>query len=203
MNYHATRISLNRPFLSREPPDLIKFPEAAEQFQFSRDICEASTNSILSIFQHFKTRHSLRNAPLSFVLGVIIAINATITIARGRHPEGIEVKDTVIPDMDALLAEMSHTWALAGDSRNKFRKTLFSRQRPVVEASASEVQASQITPKHSQLTGSREQDINLTFPDLLLGLGPSAEEDESYTQNMLADPHSWEPFASFAAFASL
>lgn len=131
MLYHISLISLHKPFL-RKP--LAKSPDAPSystpsisHLNESVSTCDSSSDIITSILRRFRAQHSLRNAPLSFVHGTIVAIDATLATAAYKSGGIPIVRDTNLPALDASLAELSHAWALASEARAGLRE-FFNRK---------------------------------------------------------------------------
>jgi hypothetical protein len=90
-------------------------------------MCEDSVETIVGILRRFSVQHTLKNAPLVFVYGLIAAIDASLAMASGRVPEDGPHPlpgEAVLLAMDTMLLELSHSWKIAGDARNGLRDRL-------------------------------------------------------------------------------
>ncbi len=129
MLYHTARISLNRPFVTtKSSASPCPSPASSSLYSGSIEICDTSADIIVSILNRFKPQGGLKTAPLMFVHGAIVAIDATLATAQHQSGGKPIVKDTNLPALDAALAELSHTWALAGGARTGLRDVLRQRQ---------------------------------------------------------------------------
>ena len=91
---------------------------------------------MVSVLQRFRSQHTLGNAPIMFVYGAIVASNAVLITSRhagGNGTSGPALKNTHFPALDLALSEMSVSWELAGQARNKFRAALSMRQQKLQE----------------------------------------------------------------------
>lgn len=137
------------PSLSEDKPENEKNP-LAKSFR----VCRAGAEGIVDVLQRFKSEHTLGNAPLLFVGGCILAMNAIIVTCRHMSNPSSLANDTLLPILDDALQDMAHSWSLAGEARLKFKSVLDAKARrsagPPTEAerhvpgsrSASEVPAS-------------------------------------------------------------
>lgn len=124
--YQTTRLRLNRPLLGRKWHGIYSKHRSNGVCQ-AFDICEDSIETVVGILRRFSVQHTLKNAPLVFVYGLIAAVDASLAMASGRAPE--EGSDplpgeTVLLTMDTMLLELSHSWRIAGDARNGLRDRL-------------------------------------------------------------------------------
>ncbi|KAE9580611.1 hypothetical protein CGMCC3_g3373 [Colletotrichum fructicola] len=131
--YHSTRISLNLPFiasigsmpsLSEDKPENEKNP-LAQSFR----VCRAGAEGIVDVLQRFKSEHTLGNAPLLFVGGCILAMNAILVTCRHMSNPSSLANDTLLPILDDALQDMAHSWSLAGEARLKFKSGLDAKTR--------------------------------------------------------------------------
>ncbi|KAK2774479.1 transcription factor [Colletotrichum kahawae] len=131
--YHSTRISLNLPFiasighmpsLSEDKPENEKNP-LAQSFR----VCRAGAEGIVDVLQRFKSEHTLGNAPLLFVGGCILAMNAILVTCRHMSNPSSLANDTLLPILDNALQDMAHSWSLAGEARLKFKSVLDAKIR--------------------------------------------------------------------------
>ncbi|KAF4839427.1 putative transcriptional regulatory protein [Colletotrichum siamense] len=131
--YHSTRISLNLPFiasigsmpsLSEDKPENEKNP-LAQSFR----VCRAGAEGIVDVLQRFKSEHTLGNAPLLFVGGCILAMNAILVTCRHMSNPSSLANDTLLPILDDALQDMAHSWSLAGEARLKFKSVLNAKAR--------------------------------------------------------------------------
>ncbi|KAK1848628.1 transcription factor [Colletotrichum chrysophilum] len=131
--YHSTRISLNLPFiasightpsLSEDKPENEKNP-LAQSFR----VCRAGAEGIVDVLQRFKSEHTLGNAPLLFVGGCILAMNAILVTCRHMSNPSSLANDTLLPILDDALQDMAHSWSLAGEARLKFKSVLDVKTR--------------------------------------------------------------------------
>ncbi|KAJ0124344.1 transcriptional regulatory protein [Diaporthe amygdali] len=140
--YHSTRICLNLPFLTstieremgtadtkqsherKNESPAIRLSHLAE----SARICELSSESLVDILHRFRAQHTLGSAPILLVYGAIVATNAVLVNLRHQHKNTneppLQIKDTALPALDSYLQELSVPWALAGEARIKFQRTL-------------------------------------------------------------------------------
>ncbi|KAF3802847.1 putative transcriptional regulatory protein [Colletotrichum gloeosporioides] len=128
-----TRISLNLPFiasighmpsLSEDKPENEKNP-LAQSFR----VCRAGAEGIVDVLQRFKSEHTLGNAPLLFVGGCILAMNAILVTCRHMSNPSSLANDTLLPILDDALQDMAHSWSLAGEARLKFKSVLDAKTR--------------------------------------------------------------------------
>ncbi|KAK5458234.1 hypothetical protein LTS15_004314 [Exophiala xenobiotica] len=129
--YQTTRLRLNRPLLGRKRPG-ISSKHRSNAICQAFDMCEDSVETIAGILRRFSVQHTLKNAPLVFVYGLIAAIDASLAMASGRVPEdGAHPLpgEAVLLAMDTMLLELSHSWRIAGDARNGLRDRLQQVQR--------------------------------------------------------------------------
>jgi len=129
VQYHAARMSFNAPFLLLQEAGTTASLEPGKMRQLAQEVCGASIAVLVSILQHFHSEHGLRNAPIIFVFGAIIAINVTNASLRNHDHQRIMPENSMILSLEYFLQEMSNTWALAGDARTRFQKIRFDRQR--------------------------------------------------------------------------
>ncbi|KAL6242762.1 hypothetical protein RBB50_010408 [Rhinocladiella similis] len=126
--YHIVRLVLNRPLLGVQHHSPHPQPAAADK---ASDICEDSVETIVGILRRFRVQHTLMNAPLVFVHGVITAADTTLVMASmksqilGSH---LHEKDSVLSFLDMLLSELSYSWSVAGNARDGLRKRLQQMQ---------------------------------------------------------------------------
>lgn len=123
--YHTARISLNRPRIihkdlkdwSCQQSDLL--PEAMK-------ICDASIEIIVSVLRRFDAQHSLKNAPLSFVHGVIAAADATVALAstRRKDDEMRLLNGDSLGALAAALGELPYAWEIAAEAREELQNLL-------------------------------------------------------------------------------
>ena len=124
--YQTTRLRLNRPLLGRKWQGIsskLRSNAVCQAF----DICEDSIETIVGILRRFSVQHTLKNATLVFVYGLIAAVDASLAMASGRVPEDGPHPlpgETVLLTMDTMLLELSHSWRIAGDARNGLRDRL-------------------------------------------------------------------------------
>lgn len=94
----------------------------------SARICELSSESLVDILHRFRAQHTLGSAPILLVYGAIVATNAVLVNLRRQHKNTneppLQMKDTALPALDSYLQELSVPWALAGEARTKFQRTL-------------------------------------------------------------------------------
>jgi hypothetical protein len=129
MLYHTALISLNRPFLAFSQGDAGSLsPALAKIVSDATSICEASADTILSILNRFKAQHGLRVAPLLFVHGTIVAIDATLSVAKLDVASPPVIDDTALAALDAALEDMSSTWEIAGHARRGLHNLLAETQ---------------------------------------------------------------------------
>jgi hypothetical protein len=129
MLYHTALISLNYPFLASDhgDPELLS-PALAKIISDAISICETSVDTILSILHRFKAQHGLSAAPLVFVHGTILAVEATLATAK-HHVESPPIaEDTTLSALDSTLEDLSCTWEIAGHSRKGLQSLLGKRQ---------------------------------------------------------------------------
>ncbi|GJC84893.1 hypothetical protein ColLi_07731 [Colletotrichum liriopes] len=96
-----------------------------------------------AILQH---QHTLENTPLIFVGATIIAIN-TVLVTTRRQGNSLPIKrETLLPTLDVALEEMSVSWKLAAEARQKVRNALnFMQQQHPDPAS----ETRKTSPSHS------------------------------------------------------
>ncbi|ETS87475.1 hypothetical protein PFICI_01303 [Pestalotiopsis fici W106-1] len=137
MLWHSSRISLFYPFLNlsaltdgaeNTTPIAADGPEKA---------CLESVERMIAILKRFKAQHSLQNAPLIFVHGVIAAVNTIITLTRRGHNQQGNLH---LPDLDLVLQEMSSTWVIAVHALSRLRKLLSAMEEEVVPNTVSQRQ---------------------------------------------------------------
>src|SRR5882757_6083486 len=130
MLYHTARISLNRPLVSGNNQSALS-SDTSKVMSDAFEICDASVETIIGILRRFSTQHTLKNAPLGFVHGAVAAIDVTLAMSsrsyKDDRPRPI-VKDTVLPAIDAALAELSYAWSIANDARRCLQGLLNNRQ---------------------------------------------------------------------------
>ncbi|KAK5199340.1 hypothetical protein LTR92_001814 [Exophiala xenobiotica] len=117
---------LGWPLLGRKRPGISPKHRSNTVCQ-AFDMCEDSVETIVGILRRFSVQHTLKNAPLIFVYGLIAAIDASLAMTPGRVPEDgphpLPV-EAVLLAMDTMLLELSHSWRIAGDARNGLRDRL-------------------------------------------------------------------------------
>ncbi|KAJ9495054.1 hypothetical protein H2202_009529 [Exophiala xenobiotica] len=115
---------------------LIEEIQCESHFSTRKPLCQSaswieavynSVETIVGILRRFSVQHTLKNAPLIFVYGLIAAIDASLAMTPGRVPEDgphpLPV-EAVLLAMDTMLLELSHSWRIAGDARNGLRDRL-------------------------------------------------------------------------------
>ncbi|KIW17243.1 hypothetical protein PV08_04434 [Exophiala spinifera] len=122
--YHIVRLVLNRPLLAVHHHSPHLQLAAARQ---ASDICVDSVETIVGILRRYRAQHTLMNAPLVFVHGVITAADTTLLIDSTKsqnHDTDLKDKDSVLPFLDVLLSELSYSWTVAGHARDGLRNRL-------------------------------------------------------------------------------
>ncbi|KAK1984971.1 hypothetical protein LZ30DRAFT_403750 [Colletotrichum cereale] len=123
--YHSTRICLNLPFITsvRQIPTVSdgETEDLTNPIIKSFKICQSSAQRIVDVLQRFRAQHTLENTPLNFVGATIVATNAVLATTRRQSSPPSSMKDTLLPFLDSALEEMSVSWKLAGDARQKVR----------------------------------------------------------------------------------
>ncbi|KAK7890308.1 hypothetical protein LTR67_008194 [Exophiala xenobiotica] len=115
-----------QPLLGRKRPGISAKHRSNAVCQ-AFDMCEDSVETVVGILRRFSVQHTLKNAPLIFVYGLIAAIDASLAMASGRVPEDGPHPlpgEAVLLAMDTMLLELSHSWRIAGDARNGLRDRL-------------------------------------------------------------------------------
>ena len=133
MLYHVTHMSLNLPFLSYNPNiSIYTSIQTPKSIIDALEACNASIDNILSIIRRFKSQYTLRVAPLVFVHGAVLALDAALAILR-YEPLGIVTQGDSQCALDSALQEMSDTWPLASQARFGFRNATMKENmtRPV------------------------------------------------------------------------
>jgi hypothetical protein len=129
MLYHTALISLNRPFLASSQGDTGGLsPALAKIVSDATSICEASADTVLSILNRFKAQHGLRVAPLSFVHGAVMAVEATLGVVKLDVDSLPVTDDSALPALKAALEDMSCTWEIAGHARKGLQSLFANRQ---------------------------------------------------------------------------
>ena len=126
-------MSLNLPFLSSNPNlSVYTSIQTSKSIIDALEACNASIDNILSIIRRFKSQYTLRVAPLVFVHGAVLALDAALAILR-YEPLGIVTQGDNQRALDSALQEMSDTWALASHARFGFRNAIMKENmtRPV------------------------------------------------------------------------
>lgn len=124
MLYHTARISLNRTLIDRQRGCSHHVKTLSDAFE----LCDIAIESIVGIMRRYAVQNTLKNAPLSFVHGAVAALDATLlmishsSLAEARPQPN--VKDTVLPSIDAALADMSHAWDIARAARENLQTVL-------------------------------------------------------------------------------
>ncbi|KIX10471.1 uncharacterized protein Z518_01554 [Rhinocladiella mackenziei CBS 650.93] len=129
MLYHTARISLNRPLICKNR--LKASSETSKLTSDAFEICDTSVWTIVGILRRFSTQYTLKNAPLIFVHGAVTAIDVALAMGScsQKDPEGRpNMKDTILPAIDAALGELSHAWTIANDARNNLQNLLRNLQ---------------------------------------------------------------------------
>jgi len=129
MLYHTTLVSLNCPLLaSAYGNSELSSPVIAKTISDATSTCETSADIILSILHRFKAQHGLRTAPLIFVHGTILAVEAILaTVNQGVESPSVP-EDTTLSALDSALEDLSYTWELAGHARKGLQSLLGKRQ---------------------------------------------------------------------------
>jgi hypothetical protein len=79
---------------------------------------------MIPILKRYNGQYSLRQAPLVFTHGVIAALNTMTALDR----YGIKKLDnSYLPDLECALVDMAPTWAIAGQTLNRLRGLLSTR----------------------------------------------------------------------------
>lgn len=144
--YHSTRICLNLPFITESTKYVHRSTDAdrgpADHMTTHGnhpsgciEICKSSAEAIVDILDRFRSQHTLVNAPILLVHGAIVATNAVLVTSRHHQGSSIEspplqVQDTLVSVLDIYLQELSVSWPLAGEARNRFRRALYVGQPP-------------------------------------------------------------------------
>ncbi|KAF6818769.1 transcription factor [Colletotrichum sojae] len=130
--YHSTRICLNLPFLASVGPNPSISDETSNNpLAVSYRICKTAAESLSDVIQRFRGQHTLGNAPILFVGGSVIAMNAIMVTLRhqgGGSGPAPSVKDTLLPFLYEALGELAPSWSLAGEARLRFRSALNKQQ---------------------------------------------------------------------------
>jgi hypothetical protein len=123
MLYHTAMITLHRPFLKggTECESISQSPPPSHNTD-SGDLCDASSDVIVSILRRFNAQHSLFKAPMLFVHGTIIAIDATIATTRCLAAEISTMEGTLLPALDSALTQLSHASPIATEAKLGLRK---------------------------------------------------------------------------------
>ncbi|KDN70456.1 putative fungal specific transcription factor domain-containing protein [Colletotrichum sublineola] len=123
-----TRICLNLPFITsvREIPTIPdgETEDLNNPIIKSFKICQSSAQSIVDVLQRFRAQHTLANTPLNFVGATIVATHAVLATTRRQNSPPSSMKDTLLPFLDTALEELSVSWKLAGEARQKVRDAL-------------------------------------------------------------------------------
>lgn len=122
--YHIARLTLNRPLLATQKRPANRRLDVAIQ---ACGICDDSIETTVGILRRFSVQHTVKNAPLIFVHGIIAAADATLAMAANSPQDPgscFQEKDGVLQTFDTMLLEMSHSWSVAGDVRNGLRERL-------------------------------------------------------------------------------
>ncbi|KAK1990630.1 hypothetical protein LX36DRAFT_675770, partial [Colletotrichum falcatum] len=131
--YHTTRICLNLPFITsvRQVPAVPdgEAEDPSNPIVKSLKICQSSAQSIVDILQRYRSQHTLGNTPLNFVGAAIVAINAVLATTRLQASPPPSMRDTMLPFLDAALEDMSASWKLAGEARQKVRNAFALTQQ--------------------------------------------------------------------------
>jgi hypothetical protein len=77
---------------------------------------------MLSIIRRFNAQHGLSKAPLLFVHGIIIAIDATIATTCYQTAEVTTMKGTILEALDGALAQLAHASSIASEARDGLRR---------------------------------------------------------------------------------
>ncbi|EFQ25642.1 fungal specific transcription factor domain-containing protein [Colletotrichum graminicola M1.001] len=126
--YHSTRICLNLPFITsvRQIPSVPdgEAEDLTNPIIKSFIICQSSAQRIVDVLQRFRAQHTLENTPLNFIGATILATNAVLATTRRQSSPPSLLKDTLLPFLDSALEELSSSWKLAGEARQKVRNAL-------------------------------------------------------------------------------
>ncbi|OTA59696.1 hypothetical protein K449DRAFT_385014 [Hypoxylon sp. EC38] len=124
--YHSTRICLNIPFITTTKSNVTHEKASAISSSIAEaiKICKSSAEGIVDILERFKSQHTLGNTPLILVQGAIVATNAVVVTSRISEAPISLMEDTPFPILDEALNEMSVSWKLASEARERFRKAL-------------------------------------------------------------------------------
>ncbi|KAL0935437.1 transcription factor [Colletotrichum truncatum] len=213
--YHSIRICLNLPFIASigNMPSLSEEkPEGTEDPLFdSFRRCKASAEGIIDILQRFKGQHTLGNAPLLFLGGALLSMNAILVICRHEGSnQPSSMRDTLLPILGDAMQEMGPSWTLSEAARLRF-KSLFTpnhhhgsspSSKPGRETAGSQSSPDlslhkDLTTTTSTLAGTQSRSVSsgnqpVITPDEepLGGLGSTAHHI-----NDLENPiqHLWEP----------
>ncbi|ETN39147.1 uncharacterized protein HMPREF1541_05370 [Cyphellophora europaea CBS 101466] len=137
--YHASRLSLNKPFLflaARNKQRLANLDWAEQVLE----ICVDSTQTLVSLISRFKTQHrGLRMAPMIFVHAVLIAIaiavesggqmtaaaaHASQNSIDGHNGQWAELDSYKLP-LYGFLGDMAPSWGLAAEARRKLEEFIW------------------------------------------------------------------------------
>ncbi|KZL84084.1 transcription factor, partial [Colletotrichum incanum] len=204
MFYHSTRICLNLPFVA----SVRHIPAAPEGITEASSnpiiksfrICQSSAQGIVDVLQRFRHQHTLENTPLIFVGATIIATNTVLVTTRRQGNSLLSKKETLLPTLDVALEEMSVSWKLAAEARQKV-KNAFNSMQQQHPGSPSETRESGLSPDSGVQTCDQPPVVdpakihvsaNPTFINVeqeSLGTVPQTSEFESPEQSV------WEPMS--------
>lgn len=136
MLYHATRISLNRHFLqtNNQLTSSATMSAASTIASDSANICLVSADLIVSILHRYKTQYTLKNAPLVFVYGTIVAADVSLNTIQYRGDGTPVLENTNLPALDSALNELAYSWELAGNAKIGLQKIQDELHMKVPEA---------------------------------------------------------------------